>query len=103
MPPESVEDSVTEQHFFSLSCDLYPHVIATPDFSKTGGSGPRDWVQNLYCEFAHFKSLIVTQVLPLPLHSVVCFFFFICIISCLWFFILGSDLMTDFHALSLPQ
>ncbi|CAE7227791.1 unnamed protein product [Rhizoctonia solani] len=43
-----VGDSVTEQHFFSMSCLLYPHVRATPDYGPTGGSGPRDWPQHLY-------------------------------------------------------
>lgn len=41
-------DSVTEQQFFSMSCMLYPHVIATPDYAPHGGSGPRDWPQHLY-------------------------------------------------------
>ena len=40
-------DSVTENHFFSLSCTLYPHVIATPDYT-TGGGFDRAWPQNLY-------------------------------------------------------
>ena len=39
-------DSVTENHFFSLSCILYPYVFATPDY--THGSFDRAWVQNLY-------------------------------------------------------
>ncbi|KAF8714630.1 hypothetical protein RHS03_00091, partial [Rhizoctonia solani] len=43
-----VGDSVTEQHFFSMSCMLYPHVRAAPDYAPTGGSGPRDWPQHLY-------------------------------------------------------
>ncbi|KAF9533582.1 hypothetical protein CPB83DRAFT_902945 [Crepidotus variabilis] len=42
-----VGDSVTENHFFSLSCILHGHVIATPDYSK-GGSWDRGWPQNLY-------------------------------------------------------
>ncbi|KAF5328648.1 hypothetical protein D9619_011535 [Psilocybe cf. subviscida] len=42
-----VGDSVTENHFFSLSCILYPHVIATPDYTS-GGSWDRGWPQNLY-------------------------------------------------------
>ncbi|KAH9941120.1 uncharacterized protein BXZ73DRAFT_88307 [Epithele typhae] len=42
-----IGDSVTENHFFSLSCILYPHVRATPDY--TGGGGfDRAWPQNLY-------------------------------------------------------
>lgn len=40
-------DSVTENHFFSLSCTLYPHVIATP-FYAPGKSWDRGWAQNLY-------------------------------------------------------
>ncbi|KAF9439979.1 hypothetical protein P691DRAFT_715732, partial [Macrolepiota fuliginosa MF-IS2] len=42
-----VGDSVTENHFFSLSCLLYPHVIATP-FYTPGQSWDRGWPQNLY-------------------------------------------------------
>ncbi|CAE6440264.1 unnamed protein product [Rhizoctonia solani] len=57
-----VGDSVTEQHFFSMSCMLYPHVRATPDYSLTGGSGPRDWPQHLYL---NPSSPLVTQ-LKLP-------------------------------------
>ncbi|KAK7043092.1 hypothetical protein VNI00_008446 [Paramarasmius palmivorus] len=39
-------DSVSENHFFSMSCSLYPHVTATPDYTT-------DWYdrghpQNLY-------------------------------------------------------
>ncbi|KAF5328649.1 hypothetical protein D9619_011536 [Psilocybe cf. subviscida] len=41
-----VGDSVTGNHFFSLSCILYPHVISTPDY--TSGSFHRGWPQNLY-------------------------------------------------------
>jgi hypothetical protein len=37
---------VTENHFFSLSCVLYPYVFATPDY--TLGSFDRAWQQNLY-------------------------------------------------------
>lgn len=40
-------DSVTENHFFSLSCILYPHVIATP-FYAPGQNWDRGWPQNLY-------------------------------------------------------
>ena len=40
-------DSVTENHFFSLSCLFYPHVIATPKYTE-GGSFDRGWPQNLY-------------------------------------------------------
>lgn len=39
-------DSVTENHFFSLSCILYPYVFATPDY--TLGGFDRAWAQNLY-------------------------------------------------------
>lgn len=42
-----VGDSVTENHFFSLSCLLYPHVIATPKYTE-GVSFDRGWPQNLY-------------------------------------------------------
>jgi len=41
-----VGDSVTENHFFSLSCILYPYVFATPDY--TLGGFDRAWAQNLY-------------------------------------------------------
>ncbi|KAH9915048.1 uncharacterized protein BXZ73DRAFT_81477 [Epithele typhae] len=41
-----VGDSVTENHFFSLSCILYPHVRATPDWTR--GGFDRAWPQNLY-------------------------------------------------------
>lgn len=40
-------DSVTENHFFSLSCSLYPHVTATPYYAS-GQSWDRGWPQNLY-------------------------------------------------------
>ncbi|QRV84481.1 hypothetical protein RhiJN_12497 [Ceratobasidium sp. AG-Ba] len=56
-----VGDSVTEQHFFSMSCLLYPHVIATPDYAPHGGSGPRDWPQNLYL---NPSSPLVDQLKP---------------------------------------
>lgn len=42
-----VGDSVTENHFFSISCTLHPHVIATPDYTS-GASWDRGWPQNLY-------------------------------------------------------
>ncbi|PPQ71346.1 hypothetical protein CVT26_011983 [Gymnopilus dilepis] len=42
-----VGDSVTENHFFSLSCVLYPHVIATPDYTLNSNFD-RAWPQNLY-------------------------------------------------------
>ncbi|KAJ3725633.1 hypothetical protein DFJ43DRAFT_1002488 [Lentinula guzmanii] len=40
-------DSITEGHFFSISCSLYPHVIATPDYIKNPYFD-RAWPQNLY-------------------------------------------------------
>ncbi|XP_006457300.1 hypothetical protein AGABI2DRAFT_229641 [Agaricus bisporus var. bisporus H97] len=42
-----IGDSVTENHFFSISCSLYPHVIATPYYAP-GSSWDRGWPQNLY-------------------------------------------------------
>ncbi|KAJ2913338.1 hypothetical protein MD484_g7073, partial [Candolleomyces efflorescens] len=39
-------DSVTENQFFSLSCLLYPHVLATPDYDKAFFH--RAWPQHLY-------------------------------------------------------
>ncbi|EEB99261.1 hypothetical protein MPER_01091 [Moniliophthora perniciosa FA553] len=39
-------DSVSENHFFSLSCTLYPHVIATP-YPWTS-EHDRGYPQNLY-------------------------------------------------------
>lgn len=42
-----VGDSVMENQFFSLSCILHGHVIATPDYT-TGESWDRGWPQNLY-------------------------------------------------------
>lgn len=40
-------DSITEGHFFSLSCLLYPHVIATPDYNGNSGFD-RAWPQHLH-------------------------------------------------------
>ena len=40
-------DSVMENQFFSLSCILHGHVIATPDYT-TGKPWDRGWPQNLY-------------------------------------------------------
>jgi hypothetical protein len=40
-------DSITEGHFFSLSCSLYPHVIATPTYTPNTYFD-RAWPQNLY-------------------------------------------------------
>ncbi|KAH9949071.1 hypothetical protein B0H21DRAFT_167167 [Amylocystis lapponica] len=40
-------DSVTENHFFSLSCLLYPHVRATPNYTENPYYD-RAWAQNIY-------------------------------------------------------
>lgn len=40
-------DSVTENHFFSLSCVLYPHVRATPNYTENPYFD-RAWPQHLY-------------------------------------------------------
>ncbi|EIW83551.1 hypothetical protein CONPUDRAFT_122139 [Coniophora puteana RWD-64-598 SS2] len=40
-------DSITENHFFSLSCILYPHVRATPNYTENPYFD-RAWPQNLY-------------------------------------------------------
>ncbi|KAF8149408.1 hypothetical protein B0H34DRAFT_802407 [Crassisporium funariophilum] len=45
-----VGDSVTENHFFSLSCILGPHVIATPTYIANSGEFDRAWPQNLYLD-----------------------------------------------------
>lgn len=42
-----VGDSVTENHFFSLSCLLFPHVRATPNYTENPYF-ERHWQQNLY-------------------------------------------------------
>ncbi|KAI0784627.1 hypothetical protein C8Q75DRAFT_778140 [Abortiporus biennis] len=42
-----IGDSVTENHFFSLSCILYPHVRATPNYTENPYF-ERHWPQNLY-------------------------------------------------------
>lgn len=42
-------DSMTENHFFSLSCILHGHVIATPDYTS-GKPWDRGWPQNLYLD-----------------------------------------------------
>ncbi|KAJ7283348.1 hypothetical protein C8J57DRAFT_1120801, partial [Mycena rebaudengoi] len=42
-----IGDSITEGHFFSLSCMLYPHVRATPDYTNKPHFD-RAWPQNLY-------------------------------------------------------
>ncbi|KAI0329672.1 hypothetical protein GY45DRAFT_842770 [Cubamyces sp. BRFM 1775] len=44
-----IGDSVTENHFFSLSCLLYPHVRATPDYVQNPYFD-RAWPQNLYLD-----------------------------------------------------
>ncbi|KAI0665876.1 hypothetical protein C8Q78DRAFT_1083449 [Trametes maxima] len=44
-----IGDSVTENHFFSLSCLLYPHVRATPDY-RENPYFDRAWPQNLYLD-----------------------------------------------------
>jgi hypothetical protein len=51
---------VTENHFFSLSCILYPYVFATPDY--TLGAFDRAWAQNLYLKPS--SPLISTLSLP---------------------------------------
>ncbi|KAA1472822.1 hypothetical protein DENSPDRAFT_779180 [Dentipellis sp. KUC8613] len=40
-------DSISENHFFSLSCLLYPHVRATPYYAPDAGYD-HGWPQNLY-------------------------------------------------------
>jgi hypothetical protein len=47
-----------ENHFFSLSCSLYPHVVATPYYSS-GQSWDRGWPQNLYL---NPKSPIISDI-----------------------------------------
>ncbi|KAH9839020.1 uncharacterized protein C8Q71DRAFT_704131 [Rhodofomes roseus] len=42
-----IGDSVTENHFFSLSCVLYPHVRATPNYTENPYFD-RAWPQHLY-------------------------------------------------------
>ncbi|TRM70243.1 hypothetical protein BD626DRAFT_625468 [Schizophyllum amplum] len=42
-----IGDSITEGHFASISCLLYPHVIATPDYNKNPYFD-RAWPQNMY-------------------------------------------------------
>lgn len=51
---------MTENHFFSLSCILYPFVFATPDY--TLGAFDRAWAQNLYLKPA--SPLIANLSLP---------------------------------------
>ncbi|KDQ15587.1 hypothetical protein BOTBODRAFT_282366 [Botryobasidium botryosum FD-172 SS1] len=45
-----IGDSVTEEHFFSLSCILHGHVIATPDFNTVEGAWDRAMPQHLYLD-----------------------------------------------------
>ncbi|KAF5367855.1 hypothetical protein D9757_013697 [Collybiopsis confluens] len=40
-------DSITEGHFFSISCSLYPHVVALPDY-VANPYFDRAWPQNMY-------------------------------------------------------
>ena len=42
-----IGDSVAENHFFSLSCLLYPHVRATPNYTENPYF-ERHWPQHLY-------------------------------------------------------
>ena len=51
---------MTENHFFSLSCILYPYVFATPDY--TLGAFDRAWQQNLYLKPS--SPLLSTLSLP---------------------------------------
>ena len=51
---------MTENHFFSLSCILYPYVFATPDY--THGDFDRAWQQNLYLKPS--STLLSTLSLP---------------------------------------
>ncbi|KAI0744300.1 hypothetical protein C8Q80DRAFT_1327235 [Daedaleopsis nitida] len=44
-----IDDSVTENHFLSLSCLLYAHVCATPNYIENQ-YWDRAWPQNLYME-----------------------------------------------------
>ncbi|PCH35913.1 hypothetical protein WOLCODRAFT_107936 [Wolfiporia cocos MD-104 SS10] len=47
--PSRVLYSVTENHFFSLSCLLYPHVRATPNYTENPYFD-RAWPQHLYLD-----------------------------------------------------
>ena len=51
---------MTENHFFSLSCILYPYVFATPDYTQ--GAWDRAWQQNLYLKPS--SPLLSTLSLP---------------------------------------
>lgn len=54
-------DSITEGHFFSISCILYPHVRATPNYTENPYFD-RAWPQNLYLNPS--SPLISTLSLP---------------------------------------
>ncbi|KII92203.1 hypothetical protein PLICRDRAFT_172323 [Plicaturopsis crispa FD-325 SS-3] len=54
-------DSITEGHFFSLSCLLYPHVRATPNYTENPYFD-RAWPQNLYLDPS--SPLLPTLSLP---------------------------------------
>ncbi|KAJ7477173.1 hypothetical protein B0H11DRAFT_2030044 [Mycena galericulata] len=44
-----IGDSISEGHFFSISCMLYPHVRATPDYIQNPYYD-RAWAQNIYLD-----------------------------------------------------
>lgn len=54
-------DSITEGHFFSLSCMLYPHVVATPNYTANPYFD-RAWPQHLY--LSPSSPLLPTLSLP---------------------------------------
>ncbi|THH12694.1 hypothetical protein EW146_g7457 [Bondarzewia mesenterica] len=54
-------DSITENHFFSLSCTLFPHVRATPNYTENPYFD-RAWAQNLY--LSPKSPLLATLNLP---------------------------------------
>ncbi|OBZ70729.1 hypothetical protein A0H81_09456 [Grifola frondosa] len=56
-----IGDSVTENHFFSLSCLLYPHVRATPNYTENPYFD-RAWPQHLY--LSPSSPLLPTLALP---------------------------------------
>ncbi|KAI0072068.1 hypothetical protein K474DRAFT_1605797 [Panus rudis PR-1116 ss-1] len=56
-----IGDSVTELQFFSLSCLLYPHVRATPNYTENPYFD-RAWPQNLY--LSPSSPLLPTLSLP---------------------------------------
>ncbi|TFY58088.1 hypothetical protein EVG20_g8289 [Dentipellis fragilis] len=55
-------DSISENHFFSLSCTLFPHVRATPNYTENPYFD-RAWPQNLYLNPS--SPLVSTLKLPL--------------------------------------